>query len=190
MSMRENEKQTGEKVQGEEKIQKGEKMQERDRMHFEFLMLEIMQCGLNWQMILRRREVIRACFDQFDYYKVAGYDAARTETILKTDGMIRNKKKVQAIIANAGSFIKIIEEFGSFESYLRKFLENHVMEESVSGENVLAVNHNNPFRNELSDGLSRDLKRRGLQYVGTITVYSYLQACGILVDREWSSYLI
>ncbi|MEA4895930.1 MAG: DNA-3-methyladenine glycosylase I [Oscillospiraceae bacterium] len=148
-----------------------------DRKQFEFLMMEAMQCGLNWNMMLQKREIFRACFDGFDYDKVAGYGEADVQRIMDTPGMIRSRRKIEAIIQNARCFQKIREEFGSFDQYLWRYSD---------GKTILYHGHEKgaiPASNGLSDEISRDLKKRGFMYLGSITVYSHLQACGIINDH-------
>ena len=148
-----------------------------DQKQFEFLMMEVMQCGLNWNMMIQKREIFRECFDRFDYNKVAEYQEAEIERILNTEGMIRSRRKIEAVIHNARCFQKIREEFGSFSDYIWGF---------TGGKTYLYTGHQKgeiPARNGLSDGISKDLKKRGLKYMGSITVYSHLQACGIINDH-------
>lgn len=148
-----------------------------DQKQFEFLMMEVMQCGLNWNMMIQKREIFRECFDRFDYNKVAEYQEAEIERILNTEGMIRSRRKIEAVIHNARCFQKIREEFGSFSDYIWGF---------TGGKTYLYTGHQKgeiPARNGLSDRISKDLKRRGLKYMGSITVYSHLQACGIINDH-------
>lgn len=92
-----------------------------DQKQFEFLMMEVMQCGLNWNMMIQKREIFRECFDRFDYNKVAEYQEAEIERILNTEGMIRSRRKIEAVIHNARCFQKIREEFGSFSDYIWGF---------------------------------------------------------------------
>lgn len=149
-----------------------------DTKQFEFLMMEAMQCGLNWNMMLQKREIFRACFDGFDYDKVAGYGETEIQRILDTPGMIRSRRKIEAIIHNARCFQKIREEFGSFDHYLWRWSD---------GKTLLYHSHEKgwiPASNGLSDKISRDLKKRGFRYLGSITVYSHLQACGIINDHD------
>ena len=115
-----------------------------DRKQFEFLMMEVMQCGLNWNMMIQKREIFRQCFDNFDFDKVAAYGEEDIERILDTEGMIRSRRKAEAVIHNARCFQKIRDEFGSFSDYIWGFTEG---------------------------------------YMGSITVYSHLQACGIINDH-------
>ena len=148
-----------------------------DQKQFEFLMMEVMQCGLNWNMMIQKREIFRECFDRFDYNKVAEYQEAEIERILNTEGMIRSRRKIEAVIHNARCFQKIREEFGSFSDYIWGF---------TGGKTYLYAGHQKgeiPARNGLSDRISKDLKKRGLKYMGSITVYSHLQACGIINDH-------
>lgn len=148
-----------------------------DQKQFEFLMMEVMQCGLNWNMMIQKREIFREYFDRFDYNKVAEYQEAEIERILNTEGMIRSRRKIEAVIHNARCFQKIREEFGSFSDYIWGF---------TGGKTYLYTGHQKgeiPARNGLSDRISKDLKKRGLKYMGSITVYSHLQACGIINDH-------
>lgn len=149
-----------------------------DRLHFEHLVMESMQCGLNWLMMLRKREIFRKCFDNFDYNRVALYDEERVSEIIAEPGMIRSPQKVNAIINNAKCFIKLIEEFGSYDRYIWSF---------TGGKTYVYCSHQRdgiPVSNELSDTISKDLKKRGFKYIGTINIYSYIQACGIINDHE------
>ena len=149
-----------------------------DGKHFEYLLMEAMQCGLNWTMMLKKREIFRQCFDGFDFRKVALYGEANVERILNTEGMIRSKRKIEAIINNAKCFLKVIDEWGSFDRYIWSFSEGYtfIYRKHQRGEGE--------DRNELSDRLSRDMKKRGFKYLGSITIYSHLQACGIINDHS------
>lgn len=148
-----------------------------DRKQFEFLMMEVMQCGLNWNMMIQKREIFRECFDGFDYEKVAAYQEADIQRIMGTEGMIQSRKKIEAVIYNAVCFLKIREEFGTFSEYLWKFSK---------GKTIQYMGHQKgklPAKNGLSDTISKDLKKRGFKYLGSVTVYSHLQACGIINDH-------
>lgn len=148
-----------------------------DRKQFEFLMMEVMQCGLNWNMMLQKREIFRECFDGFDYEKVAEYGEEDILRILETEGMIRSRRKVEAVIHNARCFRKVREEFGTFSEYLWGF---------SSGKMILYMGHQKgqiPARNGLSDRVSGDLRKRGFKYLGSVTVYAHLQACGMVNDH-------
>lgn len=149
-----------------------------DQKQFEFLTMEVMQCGLNWNMMMQKREVFRECFDGFDYERVAQYGETEIAGILTAEGMIRSRRKVEAVIGNAKSFLRIREEFGSFSAYLWSFSE---------GKTILYAGHQKgelPAKNELSERISGELKRRGFRYLGPVTVYSHLQACGIINDHR------
>ena len=149
-----------------------------DRMQFEYLMMEVMQCGLNWNMMINKREIFRYCFDGFDYDKIACYDDKDIARIMATDGMIKSPRKIVAIIHNAQCFQRIRKEFGSFCNYLWEYSD---------GKTILYDKHNEgyiPVSNGLSDRISKDLKKRGFKFLGSITVYSHLQACGIINDHD------
>lgn len=148
-----------------------------DRKQFEFLMMEVMQCGLNWNMMINKREIFRRCFDNFDFEKIAAYTESDVQRILNTEGMIKSPRKVAAIIRNAACFQQIRNEFGSFCQYLWRH---------TNGKTILYDKHGDgyiPVSNGLSDEISKDLKKRGFKFLGTITVYSHLQACGVINDH-------
>ena len=149
-----------------------------DRGQFEFLMMEVMQCGLNWNMMINKREIFRACFDDFDYDRIADYTDADVERIMNKEGMIRSERKIRAVINNARCFQKIREQYGSFDKWLWSFSDN---------KSILYYKHNDgyiPVSNGLSDRISKELKKRGFKYLGTVTIYSHLQACGIINDHD------
>lgn len=148
-----------------------------DRRHFEYLLMEAMQCGLSWTLMLQKREIFRRCFDDFDAQKVAAYGKADVERILATPGMIRSRSKVEAIIGNARGFLAIAGEFGSFDRFLWSFTD---------GKTLIYRSHQRgqgETRNALSDAVSAALRKRGFRYLGSITVYSHLQACGVINDH-------
>ena len=149
-----------------------------DIKQFEYLCLEVMQCGLSWDIIINKREVLRSSFDGFDFKKVSAYTSQNVAKIMQTDGMIKSVRKIEAIISNAKCFQKIRAEFGSFDAYLWRYSNN---------KTILYQNHENgfiPVSNGLSAQISRDLKKRGFKFLGPITVYSHLQACGIINDHD------
>ena len=151
-----------------------------DRLMFEHLSLECLQCGLSWNLMLRKREIFRSCFADFDYERVAGYDASDEERILGTPGMIRSPRKVQAVIGYARCFLAVRKEFGSFCDFIWSY---------SGGKTICYQGHDTgtvPVSNGLSLRLSRDLKKRGFRFVGPVTVYSHLQACGIINDHDRS----
>ena len=148
-----------------------------DRKMFEHLTLECLQCGLSWDLMLKKREIFRRCFDKFDYDRIAAFDEEDVERILRTEGMIRSPRKIRAVIGNARCCVKIREEFGSLCAYIWSW---------SGGKTILYRGHDDgpvPVSNGLSARLSRDMKRRGFRYVGPVTVYSHLQACGIINDH-------
>lgn len=154
-----------------------------DKKHFEYLMMEVMQCGLNWIMMLKKREIFRACFDNFDYNVIEKYDEEKIMDILTTEGMIKSRRKVEAIINNAKHFLEIIKEFDSFDNYIWSFSDY---------QTFVYVKHQQGYEevsNELSDKLSKDMKKRGFKYLGSITIFSHLQACGIINDHACSCWM-
>ena len=137
-----------------------------DIKQFEYLMLEVMQCGLNWNMIINKRETFRNCFDNFDYDKIANYKEKDITRIFNTEGMIKSKRKIEAVIHNAKCFKQVRKEFGSFCNYIWGFSDN---------KTILYDKHNDgyiPVSNGLSDKISKDLKKRGFKFIGTVTIYS------------------
>ncbi len=150
-----------------------------DRRMFEHLTLECLQCGLSWALMLKKRAIFRQCFDGFDYDRVAAYGEADVQRILATEGMLRSERKVRAVINNARCYQQIRAEFGSFCDYLW----NH-----TGGKTVLYEGHAHgavPVSNGLSDRISQDLKKRGFRFIGPVTIYSHLQACGVINDHAW-----
>ena len=148
-----------------------------DQKQFEFLMMEVMQCGLNWNMMIQKREIFRECFHNFDFEKIASYDESDVERIMAFDGMIKSRRKIEAVVNNARCFEKIRDEFGSFSDYIWGYSKNKI---------ILYSGHqkgNAPSRNGLSDIISKDLKKRGFKYLGSVPVYSHLQAAGIINDH-------
>lgn len=148
-----------------------------DKTMFEHLSLECLQCGLSWGLIMKKREIFRKCFDNFDYERIAKYSNTDTKRILNTEGMLRSINKINAIINNAKCYKKIREEFGSFCDYLWAYSNN---------KTIIYDGHkdgNIPVSNGLSKKISKDLKKRGFKYIGEITIYSHLQACGIINDH-------
>ena len=140
--------------------------------------MEVMQCGLNWDLMIKKREIFRSCFDNFEYDLIAEYDEADIERIMNTEGMIRSERKIRAIINNAKCFRKLREQYGSFDRWLWSFSDNNT---------ILYHKHNDgyiPVSNGLSDKISKELKKRGFKYLGTVTIYSHLQACGIINDHD------
>ena len=148
-----------------------------DRQMFEHLTLECLQCGLSWGLMMKKREIFRACFDNFEVDRIAAYDESDVRRILNTEGMLKSERKVQAVINNARCYQKLREEFGSFCDWLWSF---------SGGRTIVYNGHPDgkvPVSNGLSDRISRELKKRGFKYIGAITIYSHLQACGVINDH-------
>ncbi len=142
-----------------------------DQKLFEMLVLESFQAGLSWITILKKRENFRKAFDNFDVEKVSKYDDEKVEELRNNKGIIRNKLKINAAINNANVFMEIQKEFGSFSNYIWDFTDNKVLKDSE--ENYMT---NSP----LSDLITKDLKKRGMKFVGTTIIYSYLEAIGVI----------
>ena len=144
---------------------------------FEFLILETFQAGLSWITILKKRENFRKAFDNFDYKKIAKYSEGKYEELLKDAGIIRNKLKIKATITNAQLFIKVQEEFGSFSKYIWDFTNGKpIINKFKKREEV-------PATTELSDAISKDLKKRGFKFVGSTVIYAHMQATGMVNDH-------
>lgn len=148
-----------------------------DATLFEFLILETFQAGLSWITILNKRENFRKAFDAFDYKKIATYSEDKIQDLLLDSGIIRNRLKVRAAVSNAIAFMKVQEEFGTFSSYIWKF---------VDGKPIIN-NLKNPSEAKattaLSDTISKDLKKRGFKFVGSTVVYAHMQATGMVNDH-------
>jgi DNA-3-methyladenine glycosylase I len=148
-----------------------------DRKLFEFLVLEGAQAGLSWHIVLKKREHYRVAFDGFDPAKVAHYNAARVTKLLGNPGIIRNRLKVASAITNARAFLKVQDQFGSFDAYLWRFVDGKPK-----------INHwrtlkELPARTAQSDALSRDLIQRGFRFVGSTICYAHMQATGMVNDH-------
>lgn len=150
-----------------------------DRLLFEMLILEGFQAGLSWECVLNKRARFREVFDGFDVNKVAAYDDAKLAELAADPGIIRNRLKLKAAVRNAKVFIDIQAEWGSFYNYLWHFTEKQI------------VNRDGVFRatSPLSDAVSADLKKRGMTFVGSTIIYSYLQAVGVVDDHEPNCFL-
>lgn len=146
-----------------------------DHELFELLILESFQAGLSWITILKKRENFRKAFDNFDIQKVANYNNEKIAELLSNTGIIRSKNKILSAINNAKIFIQIQKDFGSFANYIWSFTDNKVLK-NTTGEIITS--------SSLSDEISKDLKKRGMKYVGTVIIYSYLQAIGIIDDHD------
>ena len=148
-----------------------------DQRQFEHLCLESLQCGLSWLTILNKREVIRQCFNHFDVDAVALYTEIDIESIMSTEGMLKSRKKIEAVINNAKAFQRIQAEFGSFCEYIWAFTNHKTIIYKGHPEGDV------PAKNELSTRISKDLKKRGFKFVGPVTIYSHLQASGLINDH-------
>jgi len=144
---------------------------------FEFLILETFQAGLSWITILRKRENFRKAFDNFDYEKIAQYGEKKFHSLLEDTGIIRNKLKISGAITNAQAFMNVQEEFGSFSNYIWKFTNGKPI------QNAFKTSKEVPAKTELSDTISKDLKKRGFKFIGSTTMYAYMQAVGIVNDH-------
>jgi len=152
-----------------------------DRRLFEFLILEGAQAGLNWDTILQKRDNYRLAFDGFNPEKIARYDRRKCEALLRNPGIVRNRLKIASAVQNAKAFIKVQEEFGSFDRYIWQF---------VGGQPVV-----NPWRSKnlaahtpQSDTISKDLKKRGFNFVGSTICYAFMQAVGMVNDHALSCF--
>jgi len=148
-----------------------------DRALFELLTLEGAQAGLSWSTVLAKRENYRRAFDGFDAAKIAAYDAGKVAELLANPGIIRNRLKIASTIGNAAAYLKVREEFGSFDAYLWGFVGNRPIQNAWSDLAQL------PARTAESDALSRDLLRRGFKFVGSTICYAFMQAAGMVNDH-------
>jgi DNA-3-methyladenine glycosylase I len=148
-----------------------------DRKLFEFLILEGAQAGLSWDTILRKRQNYRAAFDEFDAEKIARYDAKKIESLLQNEGIIRNRLKIASAIQNAQSYLEILDEFGSFDSYIWRFVDGKPIKNNW--KNLSEV----PAKTEISDAMSKNLKKRSFNFVGSTIMYAFMQACGLVNDH-------
>lgn len=148
-----------------------------DKYLFEMLILEMFQAGLTWECILNKRENFRECFDNFDVSKVMKYNDEKILELLNNPNIIRNKLKIRAAVNNAIIFQQITKEFGTFRNYLKTFTNERVILE------------NNKTYSNLSTQISDNLKQRGMKFVGTTIIYSYLQAIGIINSHEDNCFL-
>lgn len=148
-----------------------------DRYLYEMLLLESFQAGLSWECVLNKREDFRKAFDDFDIDKVIAYDETKIDELLHNKSIIRNGRKLRAAVKNSKIFKEISNEYGSFYQYLRSFTKDETVYETDRTTNAL------------SDALSRDLRKRGMTFVGSVIIYSYLQAIGVICSHEQECYL-
>ena len=148
-----------------------------DKYLYEMLILESFQAGLSWECVLNKRESFRKAYDNFDIDKVCSYDKKKIDELLNNQDIIRNKLKINASINNSKIFKEIVKEFGTFYNYLKYFTHNKVIYET------------DKTTNNLSDAVSNDLQKRGMKFVGSTIIYSYLQAIGVIYSHDKECYL-
>jgi DNA-3-methyladenine glycosylase I len=153
-----------------------------DRRLFEMLILEGAQAGLSWITVLKKRDNYRKAFDNFDAVKVARYDAKKVRELLQNEGIIRNRLKIAAAISNAQAFLAVQREFGSFDTYIWQFVGGKPLNNKRRSMKDI------PATAPQSDAMSRDLKKRGLTFVGTTICYSFMQAVGMVNDHLTGCY--
>ena len=144
---------------------------------FEILVLVNFQIGLSWEIMLKKREAFRDAFDGFDVNKVANYNEDKIEELMSNESIIRNRKKIKAVINNAQVFIKIQEEHGSFYDYIKTFTKGEIFHERGLTES------------KLSRAIASELKKKGMKYIGSVTMYSYLQTVGVINSHEKACFL-
>ena len=149
-----------------------------DQKLFEMLILEGAQAGLSWETVLKKRENYRKAFDDFNPQKVAKFDEKKIRELLQNEGIIRNRLKINSAIQNAKVFLKIQKEFGSFDKYIWEFAKEKPIKNAFKSFSEI------PAKTELSDIISKDLKERGMNFVGPTITYAYMQSVGIVNDHE------
>lgn len=153
-----------------------------DDLLFEFLILETFQAGLSWITILRKRENFRQAFDGFDYRKISDYSEGKIALLMQNSGIIRNKMKIKAAVANANAFIQIQKEFSTFSNYIWAFVNHEPVQHNLSSSKEA------PAQTELSVAISKNLKQRGFKFVGPTVIYAHMQATGMVNDHEVSCF--
>ena len=153
-----------------------------DRLFFEILILDGAQAGLSWLTVLKKRNNYRKAFDNFDVIKVSIYNENKIKELLNNEGIIRNKLKINSAIKNAKVFIEIQKEFKSFDKYIWNFVNNKPVQNNIKEMKDI------PTSTDLSDSISKDLKKRGMSFVGTTIIYAFLQAAGLVNDHEESCF--
>ncbi|ATO51902.1 DNA-3-methyladenine glycosylase I [Brevibacillus laterosporus] len=148
-----------------------------DRLLFEYINLEGSQAGLSWYTILKKRENYRLAFDQFEPSKIIAYDDKKIAELMNNEGIVRNKLKIQAVITNAKAYFAIVDEFGSFSTYIWSFVDGNPIQNHPSSLQDV------PVTTEISDRLSKDLKKRGFKFVGSTICYAFMQAVGMVNDH-------
>ena len=148
-----------------------------DRLLFEFLILEGAQAGLSWLTILKRRENYRLCFDNFNAEKIVSYDDNTYKKLLANPGIIRNRLKIQSVMINAQAYLAVKQEFPHFADYIWQFVDGKTIQNQWENHKQVPVN------TDLSDNMSKDLKKRGFKFVGTTICYAFMQAVGMVNDH-------
>lgn len=146
-----------------------------DQLLYQWLILESFHVGLSWQLVLSKKENFLKAFDQLNYEKVADYGEKEIERLVNDPGIIRHKAKIKAAITNAQAFLKVQDEFGSFDRYIWGF---------VDGKQVINMSDERLARSDLSDAVTKDMKKWGFKFIGSVTIYSYLQAIGMINDHD------
>lgn len=149
-----------------------------DRTFFEFLILEGAQAGLSWDTILRKRDAYRKAFDNFEPTKVARYSEAKMAKLLLNEGIIRNRLKIKSAVSNAQAFLAVQKEFGSFDAYVWGFVGGSPVDGKRKSMSDV------PAKTEISDALSKDLRKRGFNFVGSTIMYAFMQATGLVNDHS------
>jgi DNA-3-methyladenine glycosylase I len=153
-----------------------------DRTFFEFLILEGAQAGLSWDTVLKKRDAYRAAFDNFDPAKVAKYSDAKCAKLMLNEGIIRNRLKVASAVRNAKAFLAVQKEFGSFDKYIWSFVGGKPIVNKLKGHGDV------PAKTDISDAISKDLKKRGFNFVGSTIMYAFMQATGMVNDHLTSCF--
>jgi DNA-3-methyladenine glycosylase I len=156
--------------------------QHDDRVLFEFLILEAAQAGLSWDTILKKRENYRKAFNKFDPKRISGYDAKKAKELLSNEGIIRNRLKIASAVSNAKAFLAVQKEFGSFDKYIWQFVGGRPKVNSFRPGDRL------PASTPESDAMSKDLKKRGFNFVGSTICYAFMQAVGMVNDHNTSCF--
>ena len=153
-----------------------------DRTFFEFLILEGAQAGLSWDTVLKKRDAYRVAFDNFDPAKVAKYTDAKCAKLMLNEGIIRNRLKIASAVRNAKAFLAVQKEFGSFDNYIWGFVGGKPMVNKLKGHGDV------PAKTDISDAISKDLKKRGFNFVGSTIMYAFMQATGMVNDHLTSCF--
>lgn len=148
-----------------------------DKTLFKMLCMEAFQAGLSWNIVLKREAQLEAAFDDFDPEIIAAYDKNKADELMCADGMIKNRKKIEAVLNNAKRYLDVQKEFGSFDNYIWSFADYKVIDNKFTSSTQL------PASTPLSDKIAKDLKKRGFKFLGTVTVYAFMQSMGLVNDH-------